>query len=88
MKFSLARIFRLKNGSTLQTAISEHGTILVRAIPKKRKHNQPKAGEMHLTRETAYVLIAALIAQLDPQCSNLDEFLCDKFLENVDLENE
>ena len=80
-KFSKkAKEIKLKSGSSIQFHTLKNDSISIVTIPAKRKHHQPKRGHIAVKRETAMVICAQLLFELNLPVS---QELEDEILKNI-----
>jgi hypothetical protein len=72
---------KLKSGSSIQFYTLKNDSISIVTIPAKRKHHQPKRGHIAVKRETAMVICAQLLVDLNLPIS---QELENEILRNID----
>lgn len=60
-----SKVITMTSGSTIRFDILQSGDFVITTTPRKRKHNQPKAGQIAIKRETALILCGQLLIELE-----------------------
>lgn len=60
-----SKLITMKSGSTIRFDTLQSGDFVITTTPHKRKHNQPKAGQIAIKKETALILCGQLLYELE-----------------------